>query len=44
MSKAALQLKRLALLLTQQHLAVQKGFAGLDHNRKGHLDPHQLVC
>ena len=36
-------LKRLAQVLTQQHLEVQKAFAGLDQHRKGHLNPAQLV-
>lgn len=34
---------RLAQLLTQQHLEVQKAFAGLDQRRQGCLEPHQLV-
>lgn len=40
---AAPILKRIAQLLTQQHLEVQKAFAGLDQHRKGYLSPNQLV-
>ena len=41
--KAAPILKRIAQLMTQQHLEVQKAFAGLDQPRKGYLMPPQLV-
>jgi len=40
---AANSLQRLALLLTQRQLEVQKAFAGLDEQRQGSIEPVQLV-
>ena len=39
----AKSLGRLALLLTQRQLDVQKGFAELDQHRRGSLEATQLV-